>query len=184
MTIGSRVIVASCAIGVAAVFAAGCGSSSKQTSTTPPSSTNAPTTNTTTNVPTTNAPTTTTLKDPCSYVTVAEVRNATGIAVTASKRINDFGCTYSAGATGTVNVGVAGPTTRATVESDLKAETAAGTLPPSLAGLGDAAYQTLGGVAVVKGTESIRITMFSSGTYASAGNAGAVGLARLILGRV
>jgi hypothetical protein len=130
------------------------------------------------------APSTTTLKDPCTYVTTAEVASATGKTINGSTKTNDFVCGYATSDSGTVNVGVVGPTTRAIVEGQLKAETSAGTLPPTVPGLGDVAYRTLGGVAVVKGTHSVRITVFGSGSYAADGNAGAVALARLILGRL
>jgi len=104
--------------------------------------------------------------------------------VIASTKVNDFVCGYSTSDTGTVNIGVAGPITRAIVEGQLKAETAVGTLPPTMAGLGDIAYKTLGGIDALQGTESVRVTIFGSGSYAADGNAGAVSLARLILTRI
>jgi len=117
-------------------------------------------------------------------VTNAEVAGAIGKTVTASSKVNDFVCSYNTSDTGVVNVGVGTQTSRVIVEGQLKAETGAGTLPPTMAGLGDVAYQTLGGIAVVQGTKSVRITVFGSGSYAPNGNAGAVSLARLILGRL
>jgi hypothetical protein len=173
------------ALAVLSALVAGCGSSS------PKAASNASTTVTTqtgsgssTTAPPAASTTTTTLKNPCTYVTAAEITSATGKTITATKRVNDFVCGYTTSDSGVVNIGVAGPTSRSLVEGSLKAETAAGTLPPMMPGLGDVAYRTLGGIEVVKGTESIRITVFGSGRYADPGNAGAVSLARLILGRI
>lgn len=179
----TRVAVASGALAVLVALAAGCGSSS------PKAASNASTTTagqagSTTSTIAVASTTTTVLKDPCTYVTKAEVASATGKSVIASAKSNDFVCGYSTSDTGTVNIGVAGGITRAIVEGQLEAETAAGTLPPTMAGIGDVAYRTLGGVAVVKGTKSVRVTVFGSGSYAPDGNAGAVSLARLILSRI
>jgi hypothetical protein len=183
-----RVVIASSAIAVLSFVATACGGSSNTTAADPSTSSTAHSGSgsSTSAAPPTSLPvtTTTTLKDPCSYVTNAEVGSAIAKTVTASTKTNDFVCSYSTSDTGTVNVGVVSQTTRAIVEGQLKAETGAGTLPPTMAGLGDVAYQTLGGIAVVQGTKSVRVTVFGSGSYAANGNAGAVSLARLILSRM
>ena len=171
---------AALAIALLSALAAGCGGSSKPaagSSTTRESST-------TTSTSAVASSTTTVAKDPCTYVTKAEVASAVGKTVIASAKANDFVCGYSTSDTGTVNIGVAMPITRPVLEGQIRAETAAGVLPPTLAGLGDVAYKTLGGIAVLKGTVSIRVTVFGSGSYAPDGNAGAVSIARLILGRI
>jgi hypothetical protein len=169
---------------VLVLLVAGCGGSSDDAASGTSTTTPAPTTPSTATPATVAASTTTQPKDPCTNVTTAEVASATGKTVTAAMKANDFLCNYTTSDTGVVNVSVAGPIEPASVEQNLKAETAAGTVPPTMPGLGDAAYQTLGGVEVVKGTTAIRISVFGSGTYADPGNAAAVTLARLILGRI
>jgi hypothetical protein len=175
-----RFVVASSALTFLAVFAGGCGSSSTKAATKG--------TTTTTAAPQSasviTASTTTVPKDPCTRVTKAEIASATGKSVTEAKKGNDFLCNYITSDGGVVNISVAGPLRRANIEGQLKAETTAGTLPPTMAGLGDVAYLTLGGLEVLKGTQAIRISVFGTGSYAAPGNAGAVALARLLLGRI
>ena len=48
-------------------------------------------------------------KDPCTYVTKAEVASAVGKTVLTSTKVNDFVCGYGTSDTGTVNIGVAAP---------------------------------------------------------------------------
>jgi hypothetical protein len=185
---GSRAIGAAGVLAVVVMVGAGCGSSASKAGPNRSTSSSAPAlaaSGTTTTAPRSIASATTVApKDPCTYVSAAEVASATGKTVTGSSKANDFVCSYATGDSGTVNIGVVGPTTQAIVEGQMKNETAAGTLPPPLSGLGDHAYKTLGGVEVISGTTSIRITVFGGGSYAPDGNAAAVALARLIIGRM
>jgi hypothetical protein len=180
MTRPERLCVA-LTLALSAGLATGCGSSTKATTGT----TRAKSTSTSATVPTTVAsPTTTAHKDPCTYVTKTEVASATAKTVTATRAANDFVCDYLTSDSGVVNIGVVSGTTRAIVLQQLENATTITTVPPTVPGVGDVAWATNGGVEVVRGSAAINVTVFGNGSYAAPGNAGAVAIARLILGRI
>ena len=130
---------------------------------------------------TTGASNTTGTKDPCSYVSVADVQTATGKTVSGDAiRVNEFLCRYHTSG-GVVTVGVATPVTKDRFEQGVKANAAGQTLT-MIDGLGDQAFAIPFGVSVFKDATSITVTVSPSPT--PTGGDAAIALARLILQRI
>jgi hypothetical protein len=175
---GRRLLVGAGIALAGAALAVGCGGSSKP-------SASATTATTASTAPATVATTTTSAaKDPCSYVTKAEVGGATGKTVTGTSSPNDSSCSYATSDGGVVNTGVASPVTAAAVEQQIENASGVHTPPATVPGIGDVAYATNGGLEVLKGSTAVSVVVFGNGAYASPGNSDAVAIARLILGRL
>lgn len=126
-------------------------------------------------------PTSAGLKDPCGYVTVAELGSATGKTVSGDPvHVNDFVCRYLT-TDGVINVGVASPVDKARFEQQTQANYGTGT-PATLPGLGDDAFAVYGGVAVHQGSNSISVQI--SPSPEATGGTAAIALAKLLLQKI
>lgn len=172
------------AVSLAAAACGGGGSDAQGSSTNAPTTAAAP--SAATSAPSSGAPAasptaTAVRKDPCSYVSREEVQAATGKTVTsAGTKVNDFSCRWTTADSGTVNVSVASPVTKARFDDSVQAN--AGASATAIPGLGDEAFAIFFGVAVYKGNTSINVEV--SPSTSQTGGDGAIALARLILTRI
>jgi hypothetical protein len=120
------------------------------------------------------------LKDPCAYLTVAEVEAAAGKTVSGDPvRVNDFVCRYQT-TDGVINIGVTSPIDTTTFEQQTQANYGSGSRTlQMIPNLGDEAFAVNFGVAVHKGSTSITVGI--SPSVDPTGGDAAIALARLLL---